>query len=225
MIHSLIKASLALLLCLCIPGLAAAQEVATRMDVATRGLSLGGTSFYVDRKFSERTGKPVDTPFLVVVPASKDGSYVSRINQNPARGWVTFSFVGPDRAMLDAVSLSSGSSPVISDTSVRLERLAAKMRATVYPEIQAIDAGAKAPLIRPVTVAGLQGVELYGNYQHPRHGPLRWRLVGLPHPKRSAVVIALAQISVERVALESVDDMALTPSGRVIESLRFSEVP
>ena len=165
------------------------------------------------------------TPITIRVPlAREDGPSFGVLIDEPAGdgGMVTFTFQTPEGALIEAVNLSTAIIPQGNDTPRRQEMFGALMRNEVLPAIQAALPGATSDGLRPIEVGGLPAIEMLGRAEHPEHGPIRWRLVGIPNPDAAESVYAFVQVATDRLPLPASDDFARSLSGRLLSSLQFN---
>jgi hypothetical protein len=135
---------------------------------------------------------------------------------------VTFTFHTPQNALIEAVNLSTAVIPLEEERQRRLEIFGALMRQTALPAIKAALPGATSDGLRPIEVAGLPAIEMLGNADHPEHGPIRWRLVGIPNPEAAESIYAFVQVATDQLPLPASDDFARSLSGRLLTSLQFN---
>ena len=165
-------------------------------------------------------------PVTVRVPVFGDNTPPPRFgvlldDAPPDGGALTVTFQTPEGALIEAVNLSSATIPTDLPAKRRVEVFAVLLQQRVLPKIVAALPGATSDGLRPTEVAGFDGVEMLGRATHPDHGPIRWRLVGIPHPERAESVYAFVQVATDRLPLPEANDFARSLTGRLLTSLQF----
>jgi hypothetical protein len=207
---------IALCLGLAIP--ATAQDYASLLDTSS---DLRGRLHAI----TAVPGQDGITPITIRVPLAREEgpSFGVLIDEPPSDGgMVTFTFHTPQNALIEAVNLSTAVIPLEEERQRRLEIFGALMRQTALPAIKAALPGATSDGLRPIEVAGLPAIEMLGNADHPEHGPIRWRLVGIPNPEAAESIYAFVQVATDQLPLPASDDFARSLSGRLLTSLQFN---
>lgn len=191
-------------------------------SILTQPETVSGVLYDVDAEFSARVGRAIATPFSIIVPKSpgEGPQFVARVQDTPEHGLAIFTFSTPDAELIETISWAEAKVPM-GKMKLRLSHFAAILNSETLPWLLQQFPDSQRTGIRPIRVGGYQAVELLGTYTHPIHGPIRFRLVGVPHPDKEASLVALSQVALDKIGLTSVDDLPRSLTGRLLTSLKF----
>lgn len=216
MLNTLIaRAALAVFLAVT-PAVTAAQTVEIT-PFRIEGLVVG-KKFVVDAAYGEAQGRPVPTPFELIVPTSDD--FRTLLDNKPKGGFAKFTFATPDNGFIENMHLVEFNLPVETPDQ-RLPKLAKMLSEQGFA---AAVQGFENPDLkgsRAITIGQLPAVEVIGTYVDPANGPMYLRLVGVPHPALPHGVFAIMNIHAQRQPVQNPDGLAETLSGKAMGSFRF----
>ncbi|MBT0957380.1 hypothetical protein IV417_08280 [Alphaproteobacteria bacterium KMM 3653] len=196
-------------------GQASAQE-GFRFDPSDLGTRISGTPITVDGSLLGDPSK-ITSPFDIVLPTS-DAGWVARMDTAPSSGLVKFVFTSPEGQFVEALSFAQAQVPA-GETTRRLEQFGAAISRDLVPGLLAQDPNAAPPRIRRIGIGRLEGVELFGTYNHASEGEVLWRYVGLLDPFSRNALIALAQVSRNRVVISGPEALDRSLSGQALASV------
>lgn len=197
---------------------ASAQTVTfTLLDI--QGLVIG-SKVTIDAAYGEKHGVTVASPFSILVPTDdRIDLYVEYASEGKAT-YYKVSFVTKDEQLIENVQfvpMTIG----MGDPEARRASLVRLLTEQVYPTAIAPYPQNKYLGWRDYKVAGMDGIEVLGEYVDPQWGHMYLRVVGYLNPKSDKSVFAVSNISAKLTPIADADEFPSTRSGVTIGQLEF----
>ncbi len=185
------------------------------------------SKYNINQAFGERFGLTIPASFSVDVPKPNDVTTFL----NPGSGddglQLKIDFVtGDENTELSERQLIENQRFVtmilpVGDPEERLKNLARLLANDGFNSAVAGFEESEYIGARGVKVGDYDAVEVVGKYIDPSIGLLYVRLVGIPNPDSENSIFSVANIVADKFDLSSLDDLALTASGKTLDSFKY----